>query len=243
MRGSTVAVIPCLDCAGTLGIVIEGVRPFVSQVIVVDDGSDDDSATIARRSGSVVIRHLRNLGKGAAIMTGLAEAEARGFTHAVTLDADGQHPPANVPRLLAEAQAHPKALVIGVRDFRGQPVPDASRFGRRFSNFWVWLETGLRLQDTQSGLRVYPVRETLGLDVPPSRFEWEVEVIVRAAWNGQSVREVETSVFYPPPTERRSHYRKVEDSLLISLLHVQLIPRGLARMLLRAKPSRISHEL
>ena len=243
MRGGTAAVIPCLDGAPTLRAVVEGVRPHVAQTIVVDDGSRDDTVAIARRSGSVVVRHLRNLGKGAAIMTGLAEARARGFGHAVLLDADGQHPPENVPRLLEEARAHPAALIIGARDFRGQPVPRASRFGRRFSNFWVWLETGLRLQDTQSGLRIYPVPEILALHVPPSRFEWEVEVIVRAAWGGLSVREIDASVFYPPPAERRSHYRKVEDSLLISLLHVRLVPQGLLRMLLRTKPPRISHEL
>ena len=245
VKGRTVAVIPCLNAAETLGAVIDGVRPYVAQVIVVDDGSQDDTANIARDAGCIVVRHLRNEGKGAALVTGLAEAQAGGFTHVVALDADGQHPPDNLPRLMEEALAHPEALIIGARDFRDQPVPGASRFGRRFSNFWVWLETGLRLNDTQSGLRVYPVREILDLRVSPSRFEWEVEVIVRAAWAGRSVREIDVSVFYPPPSERRTHYRKVEDSLLISLLHVQLILQGLVRTLLRVRTrsTRISHEL
>ena len=222
-------VLPCLDSAATVGRVVERTRAVLDEVIVVDDGSADGSARAARAMGARVVRHPENRGKGAALLTGFAEALDQGFTHAVTLDADGQHDPADIPKLLAAAAAEPRALVVGARDFDVEHVPGASRFGRSFSNFWVWLETGTRLGDTQSGFRVYPLESVRALDLAPSRFEWEVEVLVRARWAGLPVHEVDVSVHYPPPGERLSHYRGFEDSLLISLLHVRLVPRSLLR--------------
>jgi len=223
------AVLPCLDAVETVAAVVKGVKSVLPDVIVVDDGSQDDSAEAARQAGARVVRHSANRGKGAALMTGLHEADALGFTQAVTIDADAQHDPGDIPRLLQASRAHPQALVVGARDFDIEHVPGASRFGRRFSNFWVWLETGTRLSDTQSGFRVYPVRSVLGLEIPPSRFEWEVEVLVRARWGGLPIEEVDVSVHYPPPDAHTSHYRGIEDSLLISLLHVKLVPRSLLR--------------
>lgn len=223
------AVLPCLDAAETVGQVVRGVSAVLKDVIVVDDGSRDDSAQAARQAGARVVRHCGNRGKGAALMTGLNEAAARGFTQAVTIDADAQHSPQDIPRLLEVARAHPRALVVGARNFDIEHVPGASRFGRKFSNFWVWLETGTHLSDTQSGFRVYPVDSVLELEIPPSRFEWEVEVLVRARWAGLTVHEVDVSVYYPPKDTHTSHYRGIEDSLLISLLHVKLVPRSLLR--------------
>lgn len=222
-------VLPCLDAAATVGDVVRGAVDVLEDVIVVDDGSRDDSAALARQAGARVVRHPHNRGKGAALLTGMAEAAALGFTHAITLDADAQHAPEDIPRLLEAARREPDALVIGARDFDIEHVPGASRFGRKFSNFWVWLETGAKLSDTQSGFRAYPLAPVLALELAPSRFEWEVEVIVRARWAGLDVREVDVPVFYPPPEERKSHYRGFEDSLLISLLHVRLVPRSFLR--------------
>jgi glycosyltransferase involved in cell wall biosynthesis len=222
-------VLPCLDAAPTVGEVVQRTRAVLDEVIVVDDGSTDASADAARAMGARVVRHPENRGKGAALLTGFAEALDQGFTHAITLDADAQHDPADIPKLLAAAEAEPRAVVVGARDFNTPHVPGASRFGRRFSNFWVWLETGTRLSDTQSGFRAYPLRAVEDLDLSPSRFEWEVEVLVRARWAGLPVREVDVRVHYPPPEVRTSHYRGLEDSLLISLLHVRLVPRSFLR--------------
>lgn len=231
------AVIPCLDAEATIADVVRRARalPDLARVLVVDDGSTDRTREAARDAGAAVVRHPRNLGKGAALATGLAEAAALGATHMATLDADGQHDPAELVRLLEVARSDPWALVIGARDFSVPHVPGASKFGRRFSNFWVWLETGARLADTQSGLRVYPVNATRALGLRPSRFEWEVEVIVRALWAALPIREVPVSVYYPPPEARTSHYRGFADSLLISLLHCRLVPRSMLRPVWRPR--------
>lgn len=223
------ALIPCLDAASTLGEVVRRTRAYVGTVIVVDDGSVDDSVAVAEAAGAVVVRHPENRGKGAALLTGLEAARQRGHSHVIALDADGQHDPADIPRLSAEAAAHPDALIVGARDFTVPNVPKGSRFGRAFSNFWVALETGRRLSDTQSGYRVYPVALTLALRLAPSRFQWEVEIIVRAAWAGLDVRDVAVAVYYAPPDERTSHFRGVVDSARLSVMHTRLVFRQVLR--------------
>lgn len=224
------AVIPCLDAAATLGEVVRGARAQVGTVIVVDDGSVDDSAAVALHARADLVSHAANRGKGAALLSGLARARELGFTHVVALDADGQHDPSDIPSLEAAARAHPDALIVGCRDFSVPNVPKGSRFGRRFSNFWVALETGRRLGDTQSGFRVYPVELTLALNVPASRFQWEVEVIVRAAWAGLDVRDAPVTVYYPPPDERLSHFRGFVDSARLSVMHTRLVFRQVLRL-------------
>ncbi|MCB9727719.1 MAG: glycosyltransferase family 2 protein [Deltaproteobacteria bacterium] len=224
------ALVPCLDAASTLGAVVRRARAHVGTVIVVDDGSVDDSVAVATEAGAVVVRHPSNRGKGHALLTGLAAAGERGHTHAVALDADGQHDPDDIPGLLAAARARPDALIVGARDFDVPHVPGGSRFGRAFSNFWVALETFRRLTDTQSGFRVYPVALTLALRVPPSRFQWEVEVLVRAAWAGLEVRDEPVRVYYPPPDERTSHFRGFVDSARLSVMHTRLVFRQVLRL-------------
>jgi glycosyltransferase involved in cell wall biosynthesis len=218
-------VIPALNAAASIANVVRGAIAHGLPVFVVDDGSSDPTAEVARDAGARIVTHAENRGKGAALLSGLVAAQQCDFTHAVTLDADGQHDPREIPRLLQASERSLTALVIGARDFSVPHVPSGSRFGRNFSNFWVRLETGQRLSDTQSGYRVYPVDLILALGVPRSRFEWEVEVIVRAKWAGLPVVEVPVSVYYPPPADRASHYRGVVDSTRISLLHFRLIGR------------------
>ena len=223
------ALIPCLDGEATLADVISATRRLVPDVIVVDDGSRDGTAEVARRSGAIVHRHEQNRGKGAALLTGLAVAHDAGYSHVVTLDADGQHNPADGSRLIDAALEAPTAIVVGARDFDVPHVPGGSRFGRNFSNFWVKLWAGKALSDTQSGFRVYPTDLTLRLGVRPSRFQWEVEVLVRAQWAGLEVVDVPISVFYAPPGERVSHYRGFADSTLITLMHFRLLGRWMLR--------------
>ncbi len=226
------ALVPCLDGEASVAPVLKGAAEHLP-VILIDDGSTDRTAEIGEAAGVQVERLPFNLGKGAALLTGLGAAHAAGFTHAVSLDADGQHAPEDIPAMVAAAAAEPDALIIGARDFEVPNVPGSSRFGRKFSNFWVRLETGSDLSDTQSGFRVYPVAHTLALGVPPSRFEWEVEVIVRARWAGLPVLDVPIGVYYPPPEERVSHYRGFVDSARISWLHTRLVIRWLLRPLWR----------
>jgi uncharacterized Zn-binding protein involved in type VI secretion len=190
-------------------------------VVVVDDGSTDGSGdAVADIAGVTVVRHGKNLGKGAAILTGLVAlvGPAVGARFAVTVDADGQHNPDDARGLLAaiwpdrELGGPRVALVLGARTgMRGRAVPWSSRVGRGFSGFWVWASGGPALSDSQSGFRVYPVAETLALPTDARRFEFEVEVLVHARRAGIPILEVPVPVTYDPPGERVSHFRPWRD--------------------------------
>jgi len=222
---SWAAVIPALDCAGALGDVVRGVREHLDPVLVVDDGSSDSTAAEARAAGAEVLAHGENLGKGAALLSGLRRLEERGFSHALSLDGDGEHLPSEIPKLVAESRAHPEALVIGARQIESEVEP-IKRFGNQFANTWVWIAAGRDLGDTQCGLRVYPIASTLALHPVGRRFDFETEVLIRAARAGMEVRSVPVRVFYPPPEQRRSHYHKLWDTLGLIAMVVGLMLRG-----------------
>jgi glycosyltransferase involved in cell wall biosynthesis len=215
-----VFVIPVFNHARNVGQVVSEAGASGVPVIVVDDGSTDGSAdAVPSLAGVTLVRHRRNLGKGAAILTGLGKALASpvGARFAVTVDADGQHHPDDARRLLAAlwpaTAAHPEiALVLGARTgMDAAAVPWSSRVGRGFSGFWVWAAGGPRVADSQSGFRVYPVAETLALPTRARRFEFEVEVLVHARRAGVAIREVPVSVAYEPPGGRVSHFRPWRD--------------------------------
>lgn len=218
------ALIPALDCAATIGDVVRGARERVPHVLVVDDGSSDSTAAAAEAAGAEVLRHSQNLGKGAAILSGLRHLAATGFSHAVSLDGDGQHLPAEIARLLGESEAHPESFVVGARQIESE-VAAINRFGNQFANLWVRIATGRDLGDTQCGLRVYPIAATLALNPTGSRFEFETEVLIRAARAGREVRSVPVRVYYPPPDERQSHYDKFWDTVRIIQMVIGLILR------------------
>lgn len=221
-------LVPVFDNAQTVGEVVAGAKRLGFSVLVVDDGSRDGSGERARDGGGEVVRHEANRGKGAALKTGFREAFRRGFTHAVSIDADGQHFPDDIPRLLDAARASPDALVVGAREWAGdQHVQGKSHFGRSFSNFWVWFETGVRVADSQCGHRVYPLEHVTRLPLRRDRFDLEVEVIVRSAWAGLPVLSVPVKVHYPPPHERISHFKLFRDNVRISLLNTFLVGRRL----------------
>jgi glycosyltransferase involved in cell wall biosynthesis len=208
-------LIPAYQCAATIAPVIVDAQPHLRPVLVVDDGSDDATGERARLAGADVVRHPRNRGKGAALVTGMRTLAARGFTHALTMDGDGQHLGREIPKLLAAARAEPGAIVIGVRAIGSQAVAAVNLFGNRFANVAIRVAAGKPVGDTQSGFRVYPLAAVLALPVDGERFEYESTVIIRAARAGMAVRSVPVDVYYPPIAERRSHYRKVVDTLRI----------------------------
>ncbi len=217
-----VVVIPSKDNAATIGQVAAGCLDHAVPVVVVDDGSVDGTGDAARAvAGVTVLVHHRNLGKGAALSTAFQHAWSQGHSHAICLDADGQHEPADLPAFLEAARRDPWAIFVGVRDL--STAPGSSQFGRRFSNWWTWVETGHRLADTQSGFRCYPLEPTLGLGLGDGRYEWEVEVLVRSIWGGVAVRDLPCRVFYPPESERVSSFRPFWDNLRISLLNTRLV--------------------
>ena len=230
------AIIPTYDNARTIERVVDDVRAHVPDVIVVDDGSGPDAVAAAKRLADAGRAHVvfrpANGGKGAAVKSGLAEAHARGFTHALQIDADGQHHADDVPRLLAESAAHPDALVLG------QPVFDASaprgrKIARQISVFWCAVETfSGAVGDPLCGFRVYPVPAALAANARGDKMDFDPEIAVRLAWAGHPIRHVSTPVRYVARAEGGiSHYRFWSDTALISWMHTRLVFRGIARLL------------
>jgi len=217
-------LVPAYDNARTLEAVVRGAREHGLRVVVVDDGSRDETREIlARLEGVEVVRHERNRGKGAALRTGFARALELGCSHAVTVDADGQHPTGEIARFVEAARADPSALILGERDLVAAGAGLGSRFGRRNSNFWTWIETGLRLPDTQSGYRCYPLAAIDRLWLKTLGYDFEIEVLVKAAWSGVPIRSIPCRVVYLPEGERVSHMRPVLDFLRIGFLNTRLV--------------------
>ncbi len=210
------AIVPALDAETTVGAVVDALRAALGvPVIVVDDGSTDATADVARRHGAArVVSHPHNLGKGAAIRTGLREAATAGMQVAVTADADGQHPARSALAVLY-ASDDPSALVLGVRDLVQAGAPRSNRFGNAVSNFFLSRFARRRLLDTQCGLRRYPVEATLALACRADGFAFEAEVALRALAAGLPLVEVPVEVVYPREAHRRTHFRNVRDPVRI----------------------------
>jgi glycosyltransferase involved in cell wall biosynthesis len=211
---------------------IERSRELGIPIWVVDDGSTDGTTACLKRIGGItVLRHEQNRGKGAAIMTGFAALSGK-VDWAVTLDADGQHDPKDVPSMIRAIPTGVRTIVIGRREgMVGANVPWTSRFGRKFSNFWVRLSGGPVLTDTQSGMRIYPLPEAAGLEVRARRFQFEVEILVRARWAGIPVVESPVRVSYSPGVERISHFRPFVDFCRNAATFTRLIFHRIFRFL------------
>lgn len=221
------AVIPTYQNAKTLLKVVADVHRVVDTVFVVDDGSNDGTAALLDKATSnerpeKVLTHPKNCGKGAALKTGLTYARQQGFRYAVTVDADGQHRADDIPALLKAVEEEPDALAIGSRGLQHENMPAKSTFANRFSNFWFALQTLQRLPDTQSGLRVYPLRRLHGLRWMSARYEAELTLLVFSAWAGVKLLPVPVSVYYPPRDQRVTHFRPGRDFTRISVLNTLL---------------------
>ena len=197
--------VPVYNNADTVREVATGCRSRLPNVIVVDDGSTDaDLRAMFGGTDITLLRHERNMGKGRAILTALEHVRAARGTHLLIVDGDGQHHPADIEKFLPVIRDNPTGIVIGCRDFSAQNVPDSSRFGRRFSNFWLRLEAGVVTRDSQSGFRAYPVELVSQLRTRGRRYDFEAEVLTRAAWAGLPLLDVDIGVHYPPAEERVS---------------------------------------
>lgn len=221
------AVIPTYQNAKTLLKVVADVHRVVDTVFVVDDGSNDGTAALLDKATGnerpeKVLTHPKNCGKGAALKTGLTYARQQGFRYAVTVDADGQHRADDIPALLKAVEEEPDALAIGSRGVQHENMPAKSTFANRFSNFWFALQTLQRLPDTQSGLRVYPLRCLHGLRWMSARYEAELTLLVFSAWAGVKLLPVPVSVYYPPRDQRVTHFRPGRDFTRISVLNTLL---------------------
>lgn len=221
-------VIPTYNNDRTLGGVIAGVRRYCADIFVVNDGSTDRTAEVlASTEGIRTIAYTRNRGKGYALRRGLRAAREAGFRYALTIDSDGQHYPDDIARFIERIERRPDTLLIGARNLTADNMPARNTFANRFSNFWYLVETGRRLEDTQSGFRLYPLRRLGRLRSLCSRYEFEVEVIVRAAWRGVEVENIPVKVYYAPDGERVSHFRPLRDFTRISLLNSVLVLEAL----------------
>lgn len=216
-------IIPTYDNAGTIADVVERTLLHCDDVIVVNDGSTDSTkAILLGISNITLINSPKNEGKGAALRRGFLKALDMGFAYAITLDADGQHYPEDIPIFLEANIQHPGCLIVGHGNLEGVRRPKGSSFANAFSNFWFCVQTFHRLPDTQTGYRLYPLKKLKGLSLLTSRYEAELELMVFASWHGVKLRSKPVDVFYPKPEERVSHFRPGIDFTRISILNTIL---------------------
>jgi glycosyltransferase involved in cell wall biosynthesis len=213
-------IIPTYNNEKTLEEVIYGVLKITKNIIIINDGSTDTTNDILNKFNFLtIISYERNRGKGYAIRKGFEAAIANGYLYAVTIDSDGQHFPEDILTLTALIVKEPDALIIGARNLAPEELSKGSSFANRFSNFWYRFLTGINLPDTQTGFRLYPLKPLTGMRFYTGKYEFELEVLVRAAWRGIKVESVPVRVFYPSRTERVSHFRPFMDFFRIGILN------------------------
>ncbi len=216
-------LIPTYNNEKTLKRVIDGVLEYTESIIVVNDGSTDSTLQILSHYSQITVISLpENKGKGNGLKIGFRKAKELGYHYAITIDSDGQHYPDDIPVFVeALLQEKEDVLLIGNRNMSQDGIPKKSSFGNRFSNFWFWFETGIKLEDTQSGYRLYPLLKIPKKYFTP-KFEFEIEIIVRTAWRHVPVKNVPVKVLYDP-AERVSHFRPFKDFTRISILNTILV--------------------
>ena len=215
---------PTYNNAGTLRDVVERTMRFCNDVIVVNDGCTDSSADILASFGKkiTVVDYGKNHGKGYALKKGFEKARELGFDCAITIDSDGQHYPEDIPLFINAFEQHPNALIVGSRNLNEENMPGKNTFANKFSNFWFKIQTGVKLPDTQTGFRLYPLKNLPNLKLLTSRYEAELELLVGAAWRGIDIIPIKINVFYPKAGERVSHFRPFWDFFRISVLNTLL---------------------
>ncbi len=228
IQARTWAVIPVYNNGTTVQMVALACRQELPHVLVIDDGSTDtDVAALFSGTDIVILRHPTNQGKGQALLTALKYVKEQGGDFMITLDADGQHHPTDICKFLPILETSSTTIILGARNMNAPNVPACSRFGMRFSDFWLGLETGIKMKDTQSGFRAYPVHYLSQLNFDSSRYDFEVEVLARAAWAGLDVKSIDIGVTYAPPGKRISHFRPFLDNLRLTHRHVMLLAQRL----------------
>lgn len=240
----TCVIIPTYNNAATLGAVISDVAAYTHHIIVVNDGSTDDTLSVLEAFPFVqLISYPQNVGKGWALRKAFTYAIEKGYQYAISIDSDGQHFAKDLPAFLDKIEKEPGSLIIGARNMNQDSVPGKSSFGYKFSNFWFRVETGIKCPDTQSGYRLYPLEPLKKMRLLTKKYELEIEVIVRLAWKGVPVTAVPVTVYYAPKETRVSHFRPGKDFFRISVLNTVLVliaflyikPRDILRTLFNPK--------
>jgi glycosyltransferase involved in cell wall biosynthesis len=235
-------LIPTYNNAGTLAQVLQDVLSHTSHVIVVNDGSTDHTLEVLDQFPEVQrVTYVNNRGKGIALRRGFAYARQQGYEYVITMDADGQHFASDLQAFHQRLQENGDAIIIGARNLQQENMPGKNSFANKFSNFWFFVETGMKAPDTQSGYRMYPLQQIAPIRFWCPRYEFEVEVLVRSAWKGIKIDWVPVQVYYPPAEERVSHFRPFQDFSRISVLNTVLVlitflyikPRDFIRFMLK----------
>lgn len=216
-----VVIVPTFNNERTLEKVIHDILIYTNRIIVVNDGSTDSTTEIIKKLPVESVSYSENQGKGYAIRCGFKKALELGYEYAITIDSDGQHFADDLVQFVRSLPHNSNAIIIGARNMDQSSVPGKSSFGNKFSNFWFWFETGLRLPDTQSGYRLYPIKSLSPIQFFTRKYEFEIEVLVRSFWKGINVISVPVKVSYPE--NRVSHFRPFKDFSRISVLNTILV--------------------
>lgn len=217
-------LVPTYNNSTTIATVLSDVLQYSDDVCVVNDGSTDNTLDILTQFPAIKLHtYTKNAGKGWALRQGFEFARKNGYEYAITIDSDGQHFADDLPTMLEALEKNKHAIVIGARNMNQSSVPGKSSFGNKFSNFWFTLETGVSVPDTQSGYRLYPIKQLEHIHFFTYKYEFEIEVIVRGSWSGLDVIAVPVKVYYPPAEERISHFRPFKDFSRISVLNTVLV--------------------
>ena len=214
-------IVPTYNNEKTIVDVLQRIQAYTHNIIVVNDGSTPETLAAIRTLTELpdIVDYAPNRGKGYALIQGFRRALELGYRYAVTIDSDGQHFPEDIPVIIDCHSANKDALVVGSRNLTADNMPSRNTFANKFSNFWFRLQTGIPLEDTQSGFRLYPL-ETINLRWPITpRYEAELELLVFSAWRGVPVVSVPVRVYYPPEGERVSHFRPFWDFFRITVLN------------------------
>ena len=221
-------LIPTYNNGKTLVNIIERTLAVCSDIVVVNDGSTDNTSDVlggfSENKNITVVSYPKNKGKGYALRTGLQKARELGFDYAVTVDSDGQHFPEDIPLLLeaAENANESRILVVGSRNLKAEGMPEKNTFANNFSNFWFKVQTLRKLPDTQTGFRLYSLHSLPNLKILTRRYETELELLVFSAWRNVKIIPTQVRVYYPPQGERVSHFRPFADFTRISILNTFL---------------------
>ena len=217
-------IVPTYNNSGTIADVVSRLLNYSDNVIVVNDGCTDGTKEILAGFAEKikVVDIAKNSGKGCALKSGFAEAVRLGFEYAITLDADGQHFPEDIPMFAEAFLENKESLIVGSRNLSADNMPKKNTFANNFSNFWFFVQTWNRLPDTQTGYRLYPLKRVGGLRLLTSRYEAELEMLVFTAWRGVKLVPLPVGVYYPPAEKRVSHFRPFADFTRISILNTIL---------------------
>jgi glycosyltransferase involved in cell wall biosynthesis len=223
----SMALVPALDAAGTVGGVVAGALKHVERVVVVDDGSTDGTGAVAAKAGAVVLTHTTNLGKGDALVTGFGYASANGYDAVVTLDADGQHDPGEMPKLLEKLETGAD-IVVGARLGDKDIIPKARYYTNLVGVTCISWRAGCRIEDTQSGFRAYRLSSLSGIKLTTHGFDTETEILIKAGRKGGNILSVPVRAIYTEAAMTRSHFRPVRDTYRICMVFLASLfwPKG-----------------